>query len=142
MNTYDSSTRYGWDNLSKFLAVVSLPFIFSRLTVMLVIGLALLGWAIIRVLSRNPSRRRREEIAFENWSRHANYWLDVIVEKFNSLGKGIKTWYMRQRWKLEDRKRFKIVKCPSCRQKLRVPRHKGKLLITCRSCGHKFSKKT
>ncbi len=142
MNGYNAKTRYGWDNLSKFLAVISLPFLFSRSSVLLVIGLILLGWSIVRVLSKNMSRRRREEIVFENWSRHANYWLDVVVEKFNSLGANIREWYMRQKWKAEERKRFKVIKCPNCSQKLRVPRRKGKLLITCSSCGHKFNKRT
>lgn len=77
MKAYDSKVRYGWDNLSKFLAVISLPFLFSRSSISLIIGLILLGWSIVRVLSKNPSKRKREEIVFENWSRHANYWLDA-----------------------------------------------------------------
>lgn len=143
MNSYNSSTRYGWDNLSKFLAVISLPFLFARSSVSTVIGIALLGWSIFRVMSRrNISRRRREEIIFENWSRQANYWLDVISHKFRSLRDSIRNWYLRQKWKAEEKKRFKIIRCPECSQRLRVPRRKGKLLITCRECGNKFTKKT
>lgn len=39
-------------------------------------------------------------------------------------------------------KEHKIYKCPNCKTYLRVPRGKGKILITCNSCGHKFNKKT
>lgn len=142
MKAYDSKVRYGWDNLSKFLAVISLPFLFSRSSISLIIGLILLGWSIARVLSKNPSKRKREEIVFENWSRHANYWLDIAEDKISGVGSNIKKWYQRQKWKVEDRKRFKVIKCPNCSQKLRIPKGKGKLLITCRSCGHKFKKRT
>ncbi len=32
--------------------------------------------------------------------------------------------------------------CPRCRQPVRVPRKKGKILITCPKCKEKFTKKT
>lgn len=143
MDSYNSNARYGWDNFSKFLAVVSLPFLFARSTIALIVGIVLLAWSIYRALSRkNIGRRRREEITFENWSRQANYCLDKIVEAFQNFNGRIRNWYLRQKWKLEDRKRFKVIKCPECAQRLRVPRNKGKLLVTCRECRHKFYKKT
>ena len=33
-------------------------------------------------------------------------------------------------------------RCPKCHQKVRVPRGKGKIQITCPKCGEKFIKKT
>ena len=42
----------------------------------------------------------------------------------------------------QDRKYFKFFKCPACRQKIRVPRGKGKIEITCPRCGDRFIKKT
>ena len=33
-------------------------------------------------------------------------------------------------------------KCPNCGQQLRVPKGKGKISITCRSCGASFEEKT
>ena len=38
--------------------------------------------------------------------------------------------------------RYKIYKCPKCRQKLRVPRGKGKIRISCRRCQYEFIRKT
>ncbi len=37
---------------------------------------------------------------------------------------------------------YKIYKCPKCRQKLRVPRGKGKIRISCRRCQYEFIRKT
>ena len=42
----------------------------------------------------------------------------------------------------EDRKHFRFFKCPACRQKIRVPRGKGRIEITCPRCGSKFIKKS
>ena len=36
----------------------------------------------------------------------------------------------------------KVFKCPKCKQKLRVPKGKGKIMITCTYCGNKFEKRT
>ena len=43
---------------------------------------------------------------------------------------------------ISDSKTHKIYRCPHCRQKIRVPRGKGKIEITCPSCRSKFIKRT
>ena len=42
----------------------------------------------------------------------------------------------------EERKKYKVFICPTCKQKLRVPRGKGKISISCPKCGTSFIKKT
>ena len=42
----------------------------------------------------------------------------------------------------QQRKTHKFYCCPKCRTVLRVPKGKGKISITCKSCGEKFIKKT
>lgn len=37
---------------------------------------------------------------------------------------------------------YKYFNCPSCKQEIRVPRDKGKIMITCPKCGNKFEKKS
>lgn len=36
---------------------------------------------------------------------------------------------------------YKVFKCPNCKQKLRVPRGRGKIQITCNRCRTQFIKK-
>ena len=37
---------------------------------------------------------------------------------------------------------YKVINCPECSQKIRVPKNKGKIKITCKSCKNKFILKT
>ena len=37
---------------------------------------------------------------------------------------------------------FKIIECPNCQHKLRIPKNKGLLLITCNHCNSKFKVKS
>ena len=46
----------------------------------------------------------------------------------------------RQRRRL--RRDYKFFRCPSCRNRLRLPRGKGRIQITCPRCGHRFGGKT
>ncbi|MCR5768807.1 MAG: hypothetical protein K6G45_10005 [Lachnospiraceae bacterium] len=39
-------------------------------------------------------------------------------------------------------KKYKVFKCPECRQKLRVPRAMGRIKIVCRRCRFEFVRKT
>ena len=53
----------------------------------------------------------------------------------------------RERWsgardRFRQRKDYRFFRCPSCRTWLRVPRGKGKLNITCRHCGERFTRST
>ena len=81
---------------------------FSRL----VHGLCLLAAAfcIVRALSRNLGRRQQEN------------------QKFLSLFRGGHAGHS-WRVKMEQRRQYKIFRCPSCGIKLRVPRGKGKIKV-------------
>ena len=37
---------------------------------------------------------------------------------------------------------IKYYRCPSCKQMVRLPKGKGKIIVTCPSCHHKFEKRT
>ena len=88
-------------------------------------GLCLLAAAfcIVRALSRNLGRRQQEN------------------QKFLSLFRGGHAGHS-WRVKMEQRRQYKIFRCPSCGIKLRVPRGKGKIKVTCRQCGATFEKKS
>ena len=88
------------------------------------IGILLCVLWIVRILSRNVSKRQAENTRYE-----------YRVQK---LRRKIAGW--KQQWK--DRKTYKYFLCPNCRQKMRAPRHKGKIRVTCSKCAHVFITKT
>lgn len=81
------------------------------------------GYAFFRVMSRNIPKRQAENRNFLNiWYGLKN---KVRLLKSRSADKA-----------------YKYYTCPSCRASLRVPRGKGKIIITCPRCRHEMSKKT
>ena len=114
------SGRYGTDKLNMMLLGVGLVFslaaIFVRLPwlnlTLTCLSYTLMFWALFRTFSRNTYQRYRENRAYLQF-------LDRI----------------------KDRK-HRYYKCPRCRQRVRVPKGKGKIAITCPRCKEKFIKKT
>ena len=47
-----------------------------------------------------------------------------------------------EKYRIKDNKTHKIFKCPSCSQKIRVPRGRGRISIKCPKCRIEFIKKT
>ena len=85
--------------------------------------LTLLGVAYFRMFSRNISARAQENGAFLNlWRRVKGFFTGLSA-------------------RLRDRQ-HRYYRCPQCRQQLRVPRGKGKIVITCPRCRHEFTRKT
>ena len=119
--------RYGNDQFNYALMGAYLVlYLFSTLfRVGLVARLApiLILIALLRMLSRNPAKRRAEN------------------EKFLEIVRPLIHRYNVQKSRRQDREHC-YFKCPNCGQHLRVPKGKGKISITCRSCGVSFEKKT
>ena len=118
--------RYGADQLTfatLLLSMVLVMFTRGRLWPLSVAGFLLLGWAYFRMLSRNISARARERGVF------LRYWYRV------------KNGWMKLAGRLQDRA-HRYYRCPQCRQQLRVPRGRGKIVITCPRCHHEFVRKT
>ena len=115
--------RYGNDQLNLFLIVFYLVlYLLFALT-----GFEPLYWvclvcvfvSLFRLLSRNIAARRRENAQF-----------------MRLVGPAVQ-WFRFQRTIHRD-KDHRYFKCPNCGQQLRVPRGKGKITVTCRSCGASF----
>ncbi len=81
-------------------------------------------WAFFRMLSKNLPKRRAENA----WFCNKIYF--PIKRKFTA-GK-------QQR----ADKEHKYFTCPQCRTVCRVPRGKGKIVITCPKCRHEIKAKT
>ena len=119
--------RYGNDRFNQFLMIVALVCLalsFLGLRIFYVLALALLVYVYYRMFSRNMSKRSAE-----------NQWYLRKEMK-------VRSWWQRQKKLFAGRKDYKIFKCPKCGQKLRVPRHKGKIAIRCKKCGEEFIRKT
>jgi len=112
--------RYGTDRLNMTIlitgVVISLIGAFIRLPVLNLlttfVSYGLMFWAIYRSFSRNTYRRYEENRKF--------------LQFFDAL-------------KDRDHRYFD---CPKCRQRIRVPRGKGKIAISCPKCREKFIRKT
>jgi len=135
---WDIGSRYGLDNLSKFLVLLSLICLTWEYT--LVMGIVIGAYGIWRTFSRDVEKRRREEITFENWVRQLANKLKVLYYKsgINRLGQKIRDYSSA----IKQRRNYLIIRCPKCSQKLRLPRHKGVLIVTCKNCNFKFKKRT
>lgn len=118
--------RYGMDGLGQFLmwtAVVCLLLSWFVLgPVFNTLALVLLVWGYFRMFSKNVQKRYKENCTYYR-----------CINKVKDFFKGQKS-YMQQR------KTHHIYKCPQCGQKIRIPKGKGKVAITCRRCGTEFIK--
>lgn len=120
--------RYGGDQFGIFLLIVS----FVASIVLMFVPIPLVGWlgwiplvfAIYRMFSKQIEKRQKENYAF--------------LRKWGA----VRTWWWQLKSRIKDSKTHRFYKCPNCKQKLRVPKGKGKINITCTKCGTKFTKKT
>ena len=130
--------RYGFDKLTGFLILLNLllngigSFMRNRIAyyIFYVLALAVFGFAVFRVLSKNIEKRRREGEWFDNLFVRTNY-----TEYFRKM----KRWFKRQglRFKYFKTHRFRV--CPNCGENLRLSKKRGKRNITCPICGNKFT---
>lgn len=120
--------RYGTDALNQFLSIAAVVLILialiTKLYVFDYIGIALIIWCYFRTFSRNISKRTEENYKYCSFKER-------IEGKFSGL---------KDRW--ANRKLYHYYRCPKCRQKLRVPRGRGRIQISCPRCGAQFIKKS
>ena len=86
--------------------------------------MVLLVICYVRMLSRNYAKRRDENTKF----------LGLRLKAAGFLG--------REKGKAQDLKQNHIYRCPGCKQKIRVPRGRGKIVITCPKCKTEFTRKS
>ena len=122
--------RYGTDKLYYFLLVGGILLMTcARFTSAgspwLSILFSLLSWVAValgffRVFSRNTQRRFEENRRFEE-----------LWRKLQARVRGLGTL-----------RTHKHLRCPQCKQKIRVPRGRGKIMVTCPKCKQDFIQKT
>jgi predicted RNA-binding Zn-ribbon protein involved in translation (DUF1610 family) len=113
---------YGFDKFSKYLIIIGLLLTTGRYAA--IFGYAIIIYSIWRSVSKNKQKRYQELSVFESY-------LMILKQKF-----------YRFKASIISSRNYKVFKCPNCSQKLRVPRKKGKLVITCKKCGTEFRRKS
>lgn len=119
--------RYGNDQLNRFLMVVMLIFLVLHMILggpFYLLALALLIYSYFRMFSKNIARRSAE-----------NQW---YLQKTMKL----KGQLQKKKRELSQLKQYHIYRCPNYKQKIRVPRGRGKIAVTCKKCGTEFIKKS
>ena len=123
--------RRGIDQFGRFLLLTAVVLMFLSLFLGKVpllyaltyyAGLAMFIYSYYRAFSRNIYKREMENNKFLAWKYKV------------TQGKGLGQW-------LQERKTYAFFKCPGCGQKMRAPRGKGTIKVTCHGCHTSFNRK-
>ena len=121
--------RYGGDEFTIFLVVLALinmiiGRIFPKAIIFTPISYVLMVYYLFRIFSKNISKRIMENNKY-------------LMIKNKLLWK-----FRNKKSNVIELKSYKFFTCPECKQKLRVPRKKGKIIIKCSKCGKEFKGKS
>ena len=120
--------RNGVDEFSRALSFAVLfcliVDLFARTGILSLLGIALMVYMYFRVFSRNVVKRQRENQKYRN----LRYQAAVKRHQFKN--------------QFRQRKNYKFFRCPTCRQKVRVPKGHGRVEISCPKCRERFLRRT
>ncbi len=119
--------RYGNDRLGQvmlMLALVCVVLSLFRIPFISTLGLVILFLTYYRMFSRQISKRAAEN------------------QKYLQLEWKLRVKLQKRKQALAKSRTHRVYKCPNCSQKIRVPRNRGRIAITCRKCGTEFIRKT
>ncbi len=118
---------YGTDRMTRVMLVAAAVLLIlsfaTPLGFLYYIAFIILFYCYFRMFSKNIPARYKENEIFVKFT-------DRFLFFFKDIGN-----------KISNAKTFHIYKCSSCGQKIRIPRGKGKIEITCPKCGNKFIKR-
>lgn len=124
--------RYGVDQFSNFLVwagvLLSLITLLVRQPVLMFTSWVLIIYAYVRIFSKQINKRYAQNQKF----------LDITFPIGNVFAK------IRYRIKYgkNSEKPYHIYRCRKCGQKIRIPKGKGKIMVTCPKCKYQFKKKS
>ena len=120
--------RYGYDELGRttmwFSLILLVVYAITGIKVLLALGIVSLIFTDFRLFSRNIARRSEENRRF---LKHTSF----ITSRLHRTGD-----------EMQQRRHYHIYRCPNCRQKIRIPKGKGNISITCPRCHIEFMKKS
>ena len=130
MNSY-----YGFDRLSRdilFLAIAlgvagtAVSFTYAG-PILMGVSLVLTAIALLRCMSKNRERRQDELLGYEKVTGAVSGFFGRI---FSGLSK-----------KKGDDPNYTYFRCPDCRLRMRAPKGRGRIRVTCSHCGKQFERK-
>ncbi len=131
MRNFFSRIFYGKNGIDglgivTWIATIALAIavVFSHNVVVYIAFVALFALSVFRTLSKNIAARQKENRAFMN-----------IINRFRFPSKGQKNVDAQFR----DVTGYKLFTCPSCGQKVRIPKGHGRVEIKCPKCKNSFS---
>lgn len=136
--------RYGNDHFNRALGIAAMALVLISIFLprmgiarMAVSGIStvLIVWMIVRMFSRDFSARASENAKFLAW------WTP-LENKLRAFFNGSRARTAGHNPTFAERRKYKYFICKQCAQRLRVPRGKGKLRVTCTRCGYKFEIKS
>ena len=120
--------RNGVDQFAQFLNILLIIFliisIITKAAIFDWIPMVILIYMYFRIFSKNIPKRSMENQKFCN----LRYDLAIKVNNY------------KKQW--EQRKIYKFFRCPMCKQKVRVPKGRGKICITCPKCRQEFVRRS
>lgn len=123
--------RYGVDQLGRAMLVFALVlcvlslFVPRRLSgIIYYISLILIILMYVRMFSKNIQKRYQEN------------------NKYLSLKASFLRKFHREKEIFSQRRFYHFYRCPRCRQRIRIPRGKGRIEIRCPKCSQTFIKKS
>ena len=119
--------RYGNDQFNRFLMFLSIGLLIVSMfagNLFYLLALGIMVYAYYRMFSKQIYKRSAENT------------------KYLQLAWKVKAGWSKKKSEFRQLKTHHIYKCPNCRQKIRVPRGRGKIAIRCKKCGTEFVKKS
>ncbi len=124
--------RYGVDQLSNCLiwagVFIALITMFIRFPFLLVLSWICIIYAYVRIFSKNTQKRYGQN------------------QKFLNATFGIRNVFAKMKYRIKYGKQtaepYHIYKCRKCGQKIRIPKGKGKIMVTCPKCKYQFRKRS
>lgn len=133
---------YGFDLLS--IVLVLLSFILNIFDITRALGIIVFAYAIYRAFSKKIYKRKEEYNVFYTYTNKLlnKFGKSIPYNLQNYDLNNISFLFDRIKQKYTQFRDYKITKCPNCGQKLRLPRKKGKIVVTCKKCSTKFDFRT
>lgn len=132
---------YGLDFLSLLLLLLS--FILNIWQPTRLLSVIPLFIAVYRTLSRDIYKRKNEYNRFRMWANKflSKIGLSIPDNLSNINSTNMSGLIYRLKYDINQRKKYKTVICPGCKKKLKLPRGRGKVIITCKTCNTEFKAK-